>query len=281
MIFAGLVGLVIGLAGGLVWWEVETCPLECIGTQILAAFALPPTLMVTSALLLRLARTPRALLAGPLGVVAAIVVAVFLTRVTYSYVLICVIAGMVSFVWAALVVGPSLPAVARLAVFCSLFAVLPLTFAMDEVPARDKANVARLGRISVPLLAPDVPGLVVKHATADKDANELSIDLTRSRSGPRPFMADEITVTGTALPSDFHPPTSCGPPNRWSATSLPCTPDGPGLWHRTYLSRDQFLRVYGQWLYVVEGGSDVDAALVRQAATSLRPATARELVASR
>ena len=276
LVVPGLAGLTVGLVGGLIYRHVEACPHGCVETQIAAAFLLPPAVMLVSGIVLGLARASRAWLVSLLGVLGMIIVVVCLSRVTYSYLLISVFAGLVGFLWAAVVLGKMFSNTTRVTALVLLFAIIPATVWLPPV-GRARQMVLRLESISVPLLAPRVPGFEVTYATGDRDANVFTLTLAPPNA-PEGSMSDEIRITGLAVPANFDPPYSCGPVYHGSKANPPCDPAGTDLWRRVVHDRDtQFVVKHGRWLYVVEGGDRVGAETVQLAATTLHPVTAHHL----
>ena len=276
----GLVGLAVGLVGGLIYRYVESCPIACVETEIVAAFLLPPALVVVSGIALGLARAPRSWLVALLGVPGMILVVVCLSRVTYSYLLISVVGGVAGFVWAAVVLGSAFRGTTRVIAGVLLFVFIPATVWIEPVGGA-RQTALRLESITVPLMAPDVPGFEVTYATGNRDANVFMLTLAPP-GALNGWMPEEIRITGLALPANFDPPYSCGPVSSVTTASPPCDPAGTDLWRRlVYDGREiQFLVKRGRWLYIVEGGSQVRQETVRVAATTLRPVSARQLAAS-
>ncbi|MFI7574677.1 hypothetical protein [Micromonospora sp. NPDC049497] len=191
-----------------------------------------------------------------------------------------VVLAVIGFALGVAVVTVALPPAVRVGLVVALLAPLAV-FPLLRQETRRTGDREAFAELGLPLLVPQVPGYDIASAHADRADRVLSVTATRGRRWISVYVVD--------LPDDFAPPGRCGlavadivlrrqrnqPP-----ASPGCRQVGPDHWTRVEPVGEVHLVRRGDALVLVSPGTDVPAADVEKAATTLTPVTPNRLAES-
>ncbi|MBB5866801.1 hypothetical protein F4553_000180 [Allocatelliglobosispora scoriae] len=267
-------GLLLGFAASEVWPDPDPAPgglwlVTEIGVQLFLS-------ALCTSLVLVVARVPRPWLTGSMGtVVGALLVGGYLLIAADGTppVAVWVVAGGTGALVAALTVGPVLRPTLRLAVYALCWVIVLCGNAARPIPST-AADRAAIEQLAVPLVAPDLPGWFVERAEAVAGRLEVTMAPDADRYAAPGAGGPRIQVTVLAAPTGFAPPTRCAPFAVDAAPAEPCREVSTGVWEDA--SGTYAVRQGVGFLVLVSGPAAVVP--LREAAESLRPVTAEQLV---